>query len=72
MHIAPPVFEKARSYLNLQLSNPPPAGAAASVKGAASLAGTVIAGALSRRIDLRDAANGRLRDVAAALVSVSM
>lgn len=27
MHIAPPVFEKARSYLNLQLSNPPPAGA---------------------------------------------
>ena len=39
------------------------------VAGAASLAGTVVAGALHRRLDLRDVADGRLRDVALALVA---
>ena len=50
----------------------PPATAAASVRGSAGLAGTVIAGALARRVDLRNVADGRLRDVASALVSISM
>lgn len=49
----------------------PSSTAAASVRGAAGLAGSVVAGALSRRIDLRDVADGRLRDVASALVSLS-